>query len=342
LSKFVIEFIQLSASQFSTLFNVAIQLFDSVIIPRVFEYNLIGQSLFYALISAPISSFEIGDLIFTILIKLLRCGFDFPNKTSLFFSLIPYLEFSTEGELFELSDLLDPRIRMIRTDFDQIVLNLYNKNQCEDNYLILNFFMRIVNVFCDRYYEIVFRISEVIVLNLERWQPLSMIVFDRLVDVINKRDFCVDRELRFLAAVQNRRAGEKVQMGKLVQFPRIGIEPDFGNVMFRPLNRKLTETVTGWQIEKTVALKKWSKLQRMKEVFAVMAEPVLVMAPEMEEREGKGRIEECLRQRKEIGKRKSRSRKELFLCQEVDGKMFRPDIGELNGFVIDSFPPLIR
>jgi hypothetical protein len=281
------------------------------------------------------------DRIFAILLRLVRSGFDFPSKTAIFFSIIPYLSHAGDEELAELAALLDARISTLPAQFDAIVLDLYSVNSSEQNYLILNFFIGCAVAARDRYYPVVFRISELIVGKLARWQPLATTVFDRLAAFVKESPCDLEREVRFLSALGKRKSGPAVEFRKSIIFPMLDIEPAITRAAFRPTRDEFVETGTGRAIEKVLAGRGISALQRAKREFAAIPEQRPAPVAPLDEGEGKRNITAFLAQRCAAAARLQISRKELFAVRAVNIDAFRPGVADINAISAGDWPTIV-
>jgi hypothetical protein len=161
LREFVIAFIRVP--QFGQLFNTALELFDRLVISSISDFSLSGDFVLFTLIATQLSSAAAVDRIFSILLRLVRSGFHFPDPSVVCFALQPHLIGAAADEFFELSVLLDPLIVAVPSDFGKTVRALFTKVSVEHSYLILSFFVNCAVVSNDRYYDPVFRIARVVI-----------------------------------------------------------------------------------------------------------------------------------------------------------------------------------
>lgn len=341
LATFVITFIGLTAPTFAKLFNAAIPIFTAVVIPRISEFSLLNDAIFFTLISAHLSDSTVLNRIFSILLLLLRQGFHFPNLQTLFFALLPYLEFASDDELLELSSLLDSRISKFRVSFESVVLDLYGEIPVDHAYLVLTFFMNCVAADCDQYFPLVFRVCRLIVAKLGQWSPLSVAVFNPLVDRINGFPCRLDQEMQFISAVGKRKSAPPVETPPKATFPVLPVEFSFEGVMSRPIGDKFAETRTLREIESAFAKRRKSAFQRAKQAFAAMPEVGQNQAVESNESNGRARIATLLKRRKDGSRTASLSRGDLFAIREVERGAFRPAISEFEAFAVDGFPTIL-
>jgi hypothetical protein len=341
LCEFVIEFVKLNTPQFERIFNATLELFDRLIVPRINDFLLSGNFVLFTLISAPLSDASTFDRIFAIILRLLRGGFRFPDQFALCFALVPYLYLAPAPERAELCALLDARVGSLTSDFDRVVLDLFSLIPSENSYLILSFFTKCALAATERYYRIVFRICRLVLDSLDRWHPLSATVFEPLVPVINGLPSYSTPEVQFISALGNLRPRPPAEPPRSVEFPRIGIPPSFAHIGFRPTRAALARTALARRIEKALAERGQSALERRKREFASVTEFAVGEDARADQDRGRRRIADFLAQRKAAAARVMVSRAQFFSPQPLDPKMFSPTRDQIDVIGQGDWPAIV-